>query len=255
MSRENLIKTRKGRAIDWATFNPTLAEGEPGFETDTLKFKVGDGLTAWNNLAYLRFDGGNLDENTITGDSFQSIAGVITLTNFFDTTEPMQSYIGATGSTVIVPAGYDYAIFIDSQGNITEEVVYQGQILVFKSQIVAGKNKVKWATCVGKGEYRWDGYWQPLGDNCKCTGNCTPSVIPEYDCTSDNPSSYDDKGRPTRMPLEPLRPGYEPQYPTPVDRPGKFPGEIVQTPCFCKTCLLPPSSQLLKKSDNTNLFY
>ncbi len=38
--------------------NPTLAAGEPGFETDTGKIKYGDGTTAWNSLAYAAGGGG-----------------------------------------------------------------------------------------------------------------------------------------------------------------------------------------------------
>ena len=43
---------RRGTASDWATANPTLAAGEMGIETDTHKFKIGDGSTLWNSLAY-----------------------------------------------------------------------------------------------------------------------------------------------------------------------------------------------------------
>lgn len=61
MSRENLIQTRRGTASQWAEINPTLQAGEMGFETNTSRFKVGDGDTAWNLLEYVRFDGGNID--------------------------------------------------------------------------------------------------------------------------------------------------------------------------------------------------
>ena len=46
------IKLRRDTASNWGSNNPTLAEGEPGFETDTGKIKYGDGTTAWNSLAY-----------------------------------------------------------------------------------------------------------------------------------------------------------------------------------------------------------
>jgi hypothetical protein len=39
-------------ALAWANLNPVLAIGEPGFETDKLKLKVGDGVTDWNSLSY-----------------------------------------------------------------------------------------------------------------------------------------------------------------------------------------------------------
>lgn len=46
---------RSGTAALWASVNPVLAAGEPGYETDTGTFKVGDGITAWSTLpAYER---------------------------------------------------------------------------------------------------------------------------------------------------------------------------------------------------------
>lgn len=46
------IQYRRGVASLWTSVNPTLALGEPGYETDTGKFKVGDGSLAWNSLPY-----------------------------------------------------------------------------------------------------------------------------------------------------------------------------------------------------------
>jgi hypothetical protein len=46
------IQLRRDTAANWTSANPTLAIGELGLETDTGKFKVGTGSTAWNSLAY-----------------------------------------------------------------------------------------------------------------------------------------------------------------------------------------------------------
>jgi hypothetical protein len=46
------IQIRRGTAAQWTSANPTLASGEFGYETDTGKFKIGDGSTAWNSLGY-----------------------------------------------------------------------------------------------------------------------------------------------------------------------------------------------------------
>lgn len=46
------IQWRRGEASEWSGVNPILASGEVGFETDSLKFKVGDGETRWNDLDY-----------------------------------------------------------------------------------------------------------------------------------------------------------------------------------------------------------
>src|SRR5215472_15300267 len=46
------IQLRRDTAAHWTSANPILAEGETGWETDTRKFKLGDGSTAWNTLIY-----------------------------------------------------------------------------------------------------------------------------------------------------------------------------------------------------------
>lgn len=46
------IQFRRGTASEWNLANPILSQGEAGFETDTGRFKVGNGLTPWNSLVY-----------------------------------------------------------------------------------------------------------------------------------------------------------------------------------------------------------
>ena len=49
------IQFRRGTSIEWAntqTGNPILAEAEMGIETDTSLFKIGDGVSRWNDLPY-----------------------------------------------------------------------------------------------------------------------------------------------------------------------------------------------------------
>lgn len=43
---------RRDTAANWTSNNPTLLSGEMGIETDTSKFKIGDGSTAWISLGY-----------------------------------------------------------------------------------------------------------------------------------------------------------------------------------------------------------
>lgn len=67
MSRPgDVFKYRRGLAADWTTENPILDDGQAGFETDTLKQKVGDGTTAWDDLAYIVADVADGDYGDIT---------------------------------------------------------------------------------------------------------------------------------------------------------------------------------------------
>lgn len=51
--RDVVFKLRRDLAADWTSINPILRAGEPGFEIDTNKLKIGDGLNSWNDLDYL----------------------------------------------------------------------------------------------------------------------------------------------------------------------------------------------------------
>jgi len=46
------IQHKRDTASNWTSNNPTMSAGEIGVETDTGKFKFGDGSTAWSSLDY-----------------------------------------------------------------------------------------------------------------------------------------------------------------------------------------------------------
>jgi hypothetical protein len=46
------MQQRRGTAAQWTAANPVLAAGEIGFETDTSKFKMGNGSSNWDALTY-----------------------------------------------------------------------------------------------------------------------------------------------------------------------------------------------------------
>ena len=46
------ILLRNDTAANWTSENPVLSKGEMGIEIDTSKFKIGDGVKTWSQLAY-----------------------------------------------------------------------------------------------------------------------------------------------------------------------------------------------------------
>lgn len=48
-----IIRFKRATAADWTLNDPILQEGEPGFESDTNKLKVGDGTSHWSELPYI----------------------------------------------------------------------------------------------------------------------------------------------------------------------------------------------------------
>lgn len=48
-----VIRLRRDNASDWIAANPVLADGEPGYENDTRKLKIGNGSARWVDLEYI----------------------------------------------------------------------------------------------------------------------------------------------------------------------------------------------------------
>jgi hypothetical protein len=46
------MQQRRGTALQWTTADPILNAGEMGWESDTNKFKIGDGINHWDDLDY-----------------------------------------------------------------------------------------------------------------------------------------------------------------------------------------------------------
>ena len=50
---QHVYQFKRGTAQRWIDVNPVLRQGEPGFEYDTGKLKIGDGFTPWLALPYI----------------------------------------------------------------------------------------------------------------------------------------------------------------------------------------------------------
>jgi collagen type VII alpha len=51
------IQHKRGTAANWTSSNPVLEAAEIGYETDTGKFKIGDGVNVWSALPYFQTGG------------------------------------------------------------------------------------------------------------------------------------------------------------------------------------------------------
>ncbi len=54
ITQRTVFQYRRGSAAEWASVNPILRAGEPGWDTTNKNQKVGDGVTPWNDLPYQR---------------------------------------------------------------------------------------------------------------------------------------------------------------------------------------------------------
>lgn len=48
------ILIRRDTSANWVAANPVLGDGEQGYEKDTEKMKIGDGLRTWIQLPYVK---------------------------------------------------------------------------------------------------------------------------------------------------------------------------------------------------------
>jgi hypothetical protein len=62
------IRIKRGIASAWSSANPVLGAGELGYDTTNRVLKVGDGVTAWNSLPGIDFDGASFDAEDIGFD-------------------------------------------------------------------------------------------------------------------------------------------------------------------------------------------
>jgi hypothetical protein len=110
------MQQRRGTAAQWISTNsgngPILAAGEIGFESDTNKFKVGDGVNHWINLDYF------VDSNSTVNPSFgSSITFEGATDNAYETT---LSVIDPTADrTITLPNASGTVVLADGSGNVT----------------------------------------------------------------------------------------------------------------------------------------
>lgn len=72
------IKLRRDTSANFTSANPVLGVGEPAYETDTKKLKIGDGTTAYTQLEYFSAGGGG-STNISAALPLKIVDGVISL--------------------------------------------------------------------------------------------------------------------------------------------------------------------------------
>lgn len=104
------IQVRRDTAANWTSVNPTPASGEPCFETDTGKFKIGNGITAYNDLPYQ--GSSELPDNVVTTDTIQTITARKAIAEnvqlwFGNSTRDGKIYLRTSVPALCIEAGSD----------------------------------------------------------------------------------------------------------------------------------------------------
>jgi hypothetical protein len=110
------IQLRRGTAAAWTAANPTLAVGELVIETDTDKYKIGDGSTAWTSLGY----------SSLPADAITTAGGVtitVTMTHGADGTgADVRFNSGTAGDYMLWDASEEQLVITGTNGAVALNV-------------------------------------------------------------------------------------------------------------------------------------
>jgi hypothetical protein len=147
MAVNDLITLRKGTASEWASANPTLALGEPGYDSTNRIVKIGDGITAWSGLSNHNHTSSNIT------DFNSSVSGLL----------PVKSIVAGSNITISSSSG-TYTINSTASGgggSSSTSVLEYGNVSNFPASGVGSTIYI--STDNGR-IYRWAGsVYQELG--------------------------------------------------------------------------------------------
>ena len=106
------MQQRRGTAAQWTSANPVLNAGEMGWESDTNKFKIGDGTNHWADLDYFA------DTNSTVVPTFgTSIVFEGATADSYETT--LQVTDPTADRTITIPDATGTVVLSDGSGNVT----------------------------------------------------------------------------------------------------------------------------------------
>jgi hypothetical protein len=120
MSILGQFQFRRDTAANWTSEDPILLAGEMGLETDTDKFKIGDGSTAWTGIAYSSGPAGATGATGAAGATGATGATGAAGPNEVNTTTDTAItglLKGASGKVAQAVAGTDYAAALGADDN------------------------------------------------------------------------------------------------------------------------------------------
>ena len=123
------IKLRRDTLANFTSKNPVLGLGEPAYETDTKKLKIGDGTTAYTQLEYFSAGGGG-SANIGAVLPLKIVNGVISLEVDGQTIQVVDGKLAASANMVTT----DTAQNISGQKEFDKTILFLGNNDLLRAQ-------------------------------------------------------------------------------------------------------------------------
>ena len=147
------MQQRRDTAAGWTAANSTLLNGELGFETDTYKYKLGDGTTAWNSLAYASSD----PDKLVEGNTEAEVVDTGSDGHFKVTTEGTERIrVGPAGQIGIAGANYGTSGQVLTSGGPSGAVSWvdaSGVVVVDGGNFATGGSAVSTSSTIDGGSF------------------------------------------------------------------------------------------------------
>ena len=147
-----IIRYKRDTAANWSTNNPTLADGEIGYDKTNNKVKVGNGTAKWNDLPYLNAnDPAALKVLTATVEASEigvqgtptasvSVSGTqlnLTLKHLIGPTGPTGAQgVSGTSPYILIPSADNFTFTADANGTVDSQLLTTvGTISIFHGNV------------------------------------------------------------------------------------------------------------------------
>lgn len=119
------LQIRADTAANWASVNPVLLANELGLESDTKKFKIGNGSSAWGSLAYFP---SIVSGGTVLGNLEIGTTGTLTFEgSTADGFETTLAVANPTADRTITLPDASGTVFLTSGGTLTGDLTLNNQ--------------------------------------------------------------------------------------------------------------------------------
>ena len=173
------MQQRRGTAAQWTSANPVLNAGEMGWESDTNKFKIGDGTNHWADVDYFA------DVNSTVNPAFgTSIVFEGATADSYETTLAVTD--PTADRTITFPNADGTVVLKDSTDTFTNKSISLGTNTVTgtKAQFNTAMSDADFATLAGTETFTNKTLTSPVIAGASVTGHILPATNDTYDLGS-----------------------------------------------------------------------